>query len=59
MGEEGNDTIDGGAGNDVLEGGSGADTFVFQPGHGTDLIRDFTDGEVFYDSSINDGVDGM
>ena len=45
MGENGYDTLDGGADNDVLYGGSGDDTFVFQAGHGTDTILDFADGE--------------
>lgn len=45
FGEEGDDTIHGGAGDDTLYGGSGADTFVFKTGHGTDTIKDFTDGE--------------
>ena len=34
-----------GADDDVLYGGgSGEDTFVFQAGHGTDTILDFTEG---------------
>ncbi len=45
FGEEGTDTINGGAGDDTLYGGSGADEFVFKAGHGTDTIKDFTDGE--------------
>ena len=49
MGEEGDDTLDGGADNDVLYGGSGDDTFVFQAGHGTDTILDFTDGDDMID----------
>ena len=43
MGEEGDDTIDGGADDDTLWGGSGDDTFVFQAGHGNDTIKDFKD----------------
>ena len=39
-GEEGCDTLDGGAGCDVLNGGSGADTYVFDIGHGVDVIND-------------------
>ena len=45
LGEEGNDTIQGGADDDWLHGGSGNGTFVFEAGHGTDTIHDFTDGE--------------
>ena len=45
LGEEGNDTLDGGADDDLLWGGRGDDTFVFEPGHGNDTIKDFIDGE--------------
>lgn len=40
-GNIGNDTIFGGTGNDTLSGGSENDTFVFQTGHGDDIITDF------------------
>ena len=40
-GGEGKDMINGGAGDDWLDGGSGDDTFVFEPGHGNDVIMDF------------------
>ena len=43
-GGEDNDTINGGEGKDLLDGGPGEDTFVFEPGHGTDHIMDFTTG---------------
>ncbi len=58
----GNDTIEGGAGDDELtgdgdtndpdggDGTAGRDTFVFAPGHGSDVITDFNAG--------NDGVGG-
>ena len=35
-----NDRLDGGTGSDVLKGGDGADVFVFDLGHGNDLIQD-------------------
>jgi hypothetical protein len=35
------DTISGLGGNDTLEGGSGNDSFVFNIGHGHDLVSDF------------------
>lgn len=37
--------MEGGRGSDVLTGGRGTDTFVFQKGHGNDIITDFTIGE--------------
>ena len=43
-GREGDDILRGGSGADTLIGGDGGDTFIFGPGHGTDTIRDFTDG---------------
>ena len=42
---------EGEADNDTLTGGAGADTFVFEPGHGNDIIVDFTDGEDTIDLS--------
>ena len=44
-GGEGEDFLEGGPGNDRLDGGDGEDTFYFEPGHGEDVISDFTDGE--------------
>jgi Ca2+-binding RTX toxin-like protein len=44
-----NDLIVGGTGNDTLIGGPGADTFVFAPGDGIDLIRDFQIGQDLID----------
>ena len=64
-GEEGDDSIDGGAdgdmlyggsGDDHLTGGTGADTFVFESGHGTDTVSDFTDGEDMIDLSALTGI---
>lgn len=40
-GDAGFDTINGGAGNDTLAGNFNADTFVFEDGHGQDIINDF------------------
>ncbi len=40
-GGAGVDTVIGGSGNDTLTGGLGADRFVFQRGHGRDVITDF------------------
>ena len=57
-GGEDNDTINGGEGNDLLDGGPGIDTFVFEPGHGTDHIMDFTSGTDKIDLSAFVGEDG-
>ena len=48
-GGNGNDTLNGGAGNDLLNGGYSADRYLFQYGHGQDVIN----GEVYYN---NDGI---
>ena len=40
-GDNGHDTLIGGAGNDRLEGGSwNADTYIFDKGHGQDIVND-------------------
>ena len=40
-GNEGKDTLNGGSGDDYLEGGDyGSDTYVFQAGHGKDLVAE-------------------
>ena len=44
-GGDGDDTIIGGKGMDLLTGGKGKDVFVFRPGDGDDLIKDFKPGE--------------
>ncbi|WP_157960222.1 sialate O-acetylesterase [Albibacillus kandeliae] len=44
-GRGGDDRLIGHMGNDTLTGGAGRDTFVFAPGHGVDVVRDFTPGE--------------
>lgn len=41
-GGAGDDTIEGGAGNDRLTGGAGSDVFLIGPGHGHDVIWDFS-----------------
>ncbi|TRO35078.1 HlyJ hemolysin-like protein [Pseudomonas sp. ALS1131] len=38
MGDDGNDTLIGGIGNDSLIGGRGSDTYLFEIGHGNDVI---------------------
>lgn len=38
----GADVLTGGAGNDYLGGGGGGDTYLFNPGDGFDVIRDFS-----------------
>jgi Ca2+-binding RTX toxin-like protein len=43
-GGPGNDTLDGGSGNDFLIGSAGDDTFVFEPGSGHDVVKDFVPG---------------
>ena len=45
FGDRGNDTVHGGFGNDTLAGGQGADLFLFEPGHGNDVITDFRSAE--------------
>lgn len=40
-GGDGADLITGGAGNDRLWGGADSDTYVFEPGHGNDYVRDY------------------
>ncbi|PIT61480.1 hypothetical protein BHC47_00835 [Snodgrassella alvi] len=39
-GNGGSDTLNGGAGNDFLDGGDSADRYLFQRGHGQDIIHD-------------------
>ncbi len=55
-GEAGDDTITGLGGDDTLTGGAGADTFVFEAGHGSDTVTDFTDGEDLIDLSAFTGI---
>jgi Ca2+-binding RTX toxin-like protein len=40
-GGAGNDRLEGGSGNDIMTGGVGLDVFVFSPGAGQDVIKDF------------------
>lgn len=39
-GDSGDDVLDGGSGHDTLSGGTGNDTYVFDFGHGQDIIRE-------------------
>lgn len=56
-GHAGHDTLSGGPGEDTLFGGAGNDVFVFAPGHGDDLIRDFGRGDDRIDLSAFDAID--
>jgi len=60
FGRAGDDFLFGGKGHDVLTGGAGNDVFVFDaPGNGSDVIRDFTDGDFFeLTASDFDGITG-
>ena len=58
MGEAGDDRLEGGGGDDELYGGHGADIFMFAPGHGNDIILDFSDGEDRIDLSELD-IEGL
>jgi Ca2+-binding RTX toxin-like protein len=40
-GWQGSDRLTGGAGDDLLVGGGGNDTYVFNPGDGRDIVRDY------------------
>ena len=42
---DGDDTLIGGKGNDLLQGGNGKDTYVFEKGHGQDIITEFNTGQ--------------
>ncbi|MFD2175254.1 M10 family metallopeptidase C-terminal domain-containing protein [Rhodobacter lacus] len=55
-GRAGDDTISGGLGDDTLWGGLGADSFVFYPGEGDDLIRDFAPGTDVIDLTALSGL---
>ncbi|MFS7250732.1 hypothetical protein AB6869_12575 [Rahnella rivi] len=50
VGGAGADVIDGGAGNDYLSGSTGLDTFMFEVGHGQDLITDNSSSEAGNDT---------
>ncbi|WP_439866008.1 calcium-binding protein [Pseudomonas syringae] len=43
MGDDGNDLLNGGSGEDNLIGGRGSDTYVFEAGHGHDVIDNAAD----------------
>ncbi len=61
----GNDTLDGGAGDDVLAGGTGDDTFLFDVGHGADVLVDaggndqIIFGETISSDSVSARRDGL
>ena len=55
-GADGDDVIEGTAADNRLTGGAGADTFVFEAGHGSDTVTDFTDGEDLIDLSAFTGI---
>ncbi len=46
IGGSGNDTLWGGKGNDTLTGGDGNDIFIFRAGDGSDVITDFSSGDM-------------
>lgn len=57
QGKGGDDTIDGGAGSDTLVGGSGLDVYLFDRGHGQDVVQNAAGGgaatgELWFGSSI-------
>ena len=58
-GGKGQDWIEGAEGDDTLFGDGGADTFVFAPGHGKDVIGDFTYGEDLIDLTAFTGISGF
>ncbi|MGJ0486227.1 MAG: calcium-binding protein [Methylomicrobium sp.] len=47
-GDAGADTLIGGRGNDTLLGGAGNDRYVFNPGDGTDVIKDVLGSDTLY-----------
>lgn len=51
-GDGGNDTLNGGAGNDFLDGGYSTDRYLFQRGHGQDVIDD----SFPFDDEVNEVV---
>ena len=58
-GNGGSDTLNGGAGNDFLNGGASADRYLFQRGHGQDIIGDSFDDVnevVFQGANFADAV---
>ncbi len=50
-GDDGANRLSGGGGNDRLLGRGGDDVFIFDFGHGDDVIADFTDGDNLIDLS--------
>ncbi|MEX5575052.1 calcium-binding protein [Pseudomonas lijiangensis] len=43
MGDDGDDVLNGGTGDDTLIGGRGSDTYIFEAGHGHDVIDNVAD----------------
>ena len=50
---------DGASSDDTITGGVGADAFVFDPGHGNDVVTDFTDGKDLIDLSAFSTISGF
>ena len=58
IGGSGDDKLWGNAGDDILRGGTGDDLFVFERGHGDDVVRDFDlDGDRLHLKKLD--LDGM
>lgn len=53
------DLLSGGAGDDFLYGGAGGDTFLFEIGHGKDVVTDFSplQGDRLRLAGLGDGLD--
>ena len=53
------DSVHGGAGDDVLKGGGDSDTFVFGPGNGDDVVKDFSGEEDLIDLTEFTDISGL
>jgi len=58
MGDDGSDLLDGGTGNDILIGGRGSDSYLFEAGHGADVINNAAEAsgkvdQIQFGASIN------
>ena len=58
IGGSGNDSLEGGTGDDLQHGGAGTDTFVFGPGDGADVVKDFSSEDVI-DVSRYSGIHAL